>query len=52
MPLDLRVTAVATELYQFVTVGQTLLGGDGIERVEILSADSGRDVPAPAGPGR
>ncbi|GGH31486.1 hypothetical protein SAMN05444007_1055 [Cribrihabitans marinus] len=37
VPFDLRVTGVTTDPYQYVTVGQSLLSGDGVERVEVLA---------------
>ncbi len=55
VPFDLRVTQVEVELYQYVTVGQTLIGGDGIERVEVLAqipVGAGHDVVHLMGEGR
>ena len=36
-PFDLRVTSAPAELYQVVGVGQTLVAGEGLSRVEVLA---------------
>lgn len=36
-PFNMRVTGLAIETHQFVSIGQTLLAGDSVERVEIIA---------------
>jgi RND family efflux transporter MFP subunit len=43
-PFNLRVSALAIETYQFVSVGQTLFAGDSIDRVEVIAQVSISDL--------
>ena len=36
-PFNLRITELAVEKHQYVTIGQTLFRGDGVDRVEIVA---------------
>lgn len=37
LPFELRITSVGVERFQYVATGQTLLTGDGIERIEVVA---------------
>jgi RND family efflux transporter MFP subunit len=43
-PFNMRVTGLAIETHQFVSIGQTLLSGDSVERVEIIAQVSMADL--------